>query len=106
MLEKAGTPIQPCLLEQAVGGDRWLSIRGGHWKYLDHQGSGGNNYNAPELKPFAFNDTTSDAPSQLCDLCKDPSETTNFYFDHQELVKELNDKLDQSKRSAHSAPKH
>ncbi|MEZ5326351.1 MAG: arylsulfatase, partial [Verrucomicrobiales bacterium] len=33
-----------------------LAIRKGKWKYLDHRGSGGNNYDRPLLKPFAIDD--------------------------------------------------
>jgi len=104
LLGQANQPIRPYLLQQAFGGARWLSIRRGAWKYLDHQGSGGNNYDTPLLKPFALKDTAPDAPGQLYDLSKDPGETTNLYQENPQIVKELKAKLDESKRSGRSAP--
>jgi arylsulfatase A-like enzyme len=104
LLGQTGPQIRPYLLQQAFGGTRWLSIRRGQWKYLDHQGSGGNNYNNPELKPYALKETAPDAPGQLYDLGKDPGETTNLYFEHPEIVKELRDQLEESKRSGRSTP--
>ena len=104
LLGQTHTPIRPCLLEQAFGGARWLSIRQGQWKYLDHQGSGGNNYDQPTLKPFALKDTAPDAPGQLYDLSKDPGETTNLFFETPQIAKELKAKLDECKRSGRSAP--
>ena len=44
LLGEAGGAPRPYLLQQAFGGARFLSIRRGHWKYLDHPGSGGNRY--------------------------------------------------------------
>ena len=104
LLGQADTPIRPCLLQQAFGGARWLSIRRGPWKFLDHTGSGGNNYETPELKSFALKDTAPNAPGQLYDLSKDPGETTNLYFEHPEIVKELKSLLDESKKSGRSRP--
>ncbi len=57
-------PIRPYLLQQAFGGPRYLSIRRGNWKYLDHTGSGGNRYdNASGLNPFALSDTAPARPA-------------------------------------------
>jgi len=75
-----------------------LSIRQGPWKYLDHRGSGGNNYNSAELKAYALPDTAPDAPGQLYNLETDPGERTNLYFKHPEIVKELKRLLDASKK--------
>lgn len=100
----AAGPIRPYLLTQAFGGARSLSIRRGHWKYLDHQGSGGNNYNTPALKSFALPETAPDAPGQLYDLQHDSGETTNLYFKHPEIVAELKGLLEQSKSSGRSRP--
>jgi arylsulfatase A len=106
LLGQAGKPIRPFMLEQAFGGPRWLSIRSGSWKYLDHQGSGGNDYEkSPELKPYALKDSAPDAPGQLYDLSNDPGETNNLYFQHPNIVKELKEMLDESKRTGRSAPK-
>lgn len=74
-----------------------MAIRKGPWKYLDHRGSGGNNYNNPELKPFVLPDNAPDAPGQLYNLETDPGETVNLYYQHPEIVKELKDLLEKAK---------
>ncbi len=101
---KARAPIRPYLIEQAFRGARTLSIRRGRWKYLDHQGSGGNNYTIGELRPFALPETAPEAPGQLFDLQTDPGETTNLYFRHPEIVAELKALLDRSKATGRSRP--
>jgi arylsulfatase A-like enzyme len=95
-------PQRPFTLHQTIKND--LSIRRGDWKYLDHRGSGGNNYEKGELVPFALRDAAPTAPGQLYDLKADPGERTNLYFEHPEIVKELKGLLDQSKASGRSAP--
>lgn len=109
LLGQDSGPIRPYLLQQAFGGSRTLSIRRGHWKYLDHTGSGGNRYdNHPGLGPFVLPDTAPGAPGQLYDLQADPGETTNLYFDQPRIVKELKALLDQSRslgRSRHELPR-
>jgi arylsulfatase A-like enzyme len=96
-------PIRPYLLQQAFGGARYLAIRKGNWKYVDHTGSGGNNYaKNPGLKPFMLPNTAPGAPAQLYDLATDPGETTNLYFEHSQIVKELKALLDASKASGRS----
>lgn len=97
-------PIRPYLLTQAFGGERTLSIRRGHWKYLDHRGSGGNNYDSPGLKPFALPDTEPGASGQLYNLATDPGEKTNQYKAQPKLAAELKSLLDQSKASGRSRP--
>jgi arylsulfatase A-like enzyme len=81
-----------------------LAIRRGQWKYLDHKGSGGNNYERERLKPFALPDTAPDAPGQLYDLQTDPGETTNLYYKYPEIVKELKTQLDIYRKRGRSAP--
>jgi arylsulfatase A len=98
-------PIRPYLLTQAFAGARTLSIRRGPWKYLDHRDSGGNKYTQEVLKPFALPEAEPDAPGQLYDLSADPAETTNLYFKHPEIVKELKALLDASKASGSSRSK-
>jgi arylsulfatase A-like enzyme len=96
-------PIRPYLLQQSFGGARFLSIRRGHWKYLDHTGSGGNRYeNIPGLKPFILPDTAPDAPGQLYNLETDPGEKRNLYFEQPQIVQELKTLLEQSKASGRS----
>jgi arylsulfatase A-like enzyme len=105
LVGKDSGPIRPCLLQQAAGGSRTLSIRRGQWKYLDHPGSGGNRYeNYPELKQFMLPDTAPGAPGQLYPLEADPGETKNLYFEQPQLVKELKSLLDRAKASGRSRP--
>ena len=99
---KASTPIRPYMLTQAFGGARTLSLQRGHWKYIDHPGSGGNNYEKGEMKPYALPEADPKAPGQLYDLTADPGETTNLYSQKPEIVKELRTLLDESKRTGRS----
>jgi arylsulfatase A-like enzyme len=100
----ATAPIRPYLLTQAFAGARTLSIRRGQWKYLDHPGSGGNNYDKGELKPFALPDSVPDARAQLYDLTADPGEKNNLILQHPEIAKELKSLLDHSKTTGRSRP--
>jgi arylsulfatase A len=98
-------PLRPYLLQQT-----WtlkLSIRRGPWKYLDHQGSGGNDYagDGPwSMKPYALTEEEPDSPGQLYNLTADPGETTNLYSQHPQIVAELKTLLDTSRASGRSAP--
>lgn len=105
LLGQDGGPIRPYLLQQAFGGPRYLSIRRGQWKYLDHTGSGGNRYETePGLKPFLLPDTAPGAPGQLYNLETDPGETKNLYDERPAIVRELKTLLEQSKASGRSRP--
>ncbi len=104
LVGQATSPIRPYLLTQAFGGARTLAIRRGFWKYLDHSGSGGNNYEKGEIKPFALPDTVPDAPAQLYNLETDPGETTNLFFQNPKIAGELKALLDQSISENRSAP--
>ena len=95
-----GAGARPYTLYQTIS--LALAIRKGPWKYLDHTGSGGNNYNDADLKPFALPDTAPDAPGQLYNIDTDPGEKMNLYFKHPKIVKELKTLLDQSKASGRS----
>ncbi len=90
-----GEQVRPYTLHQTTS--LALAIRRGPWKYLDHRGSGGNNYDNPELKPFTLPNTAPDAPGQLYNLETDPGETVNLYFKHPEIVSELKALLEKSK---------
>ena len=84
-----------------------LAIRKGNWKYLDHRGSGGNNYNREGewgMKQYALPEKAPKAPGQLYDLAKDPGETTNLFFEKPEMVEELKAKLEEAKKTGRSAP--
>ncbi|RMF90924.1 MAG: arylsulfatase, partial [Planctomycetota bacterium] len=71
-----------------------LSVRSGKWKYLDHKGSGGNNYRAPLLAPFFIEDTAPDTPGQLYDLEADPGERVNLVEKHADTAARLKQFLD------------
>ena len=81
-----------------------MSIRDGKWKYLDHKGSGGNNYDRGNLKQYALKDTDPEASGQLYNLDTDPGETTNLYSKHPEIVKMLKAQLEIFKSCGRSAP--
>lgn len=100
---KDSAPIRPYLLTQAFGGARTLSIQKANWKYIDHRGSGGNNYEKGEMAKFALPDSAPGAPGQLYDLSTDPGEKSNLFFQRPEIVKELKALLEQSKVSGRSA---
>lgn len=94
--------IRPYTLHQTIS--LALAIRRGPWKYLDHRGSGGNNYESKILQEFAMPDAAADAPGQLYHLGDDPGEKVNLYHKHPAIVKELKALLDQSKTSGRSRP--
>ncbi len=97
LLSGDGTrPAREYTVQQALA---TFSIRQGPWKYLDHRGSGGNNYDSPQLRPFALPDTAPGAPGQLYHLADDAGETTNLYFKHPKIVAELKSLLDKAKSS-------
>ncbi|MCH8044227.1 MAG: sulfatase-like hydrolase/transferase, partial [Planctomycetes bacterium] len=96
-------PVREYLLQQTIS--LALCIRRGPWKYLDHKGSGGNNYTRNKLRQYALKDTDPNAPGQLYNLDEDPGERVNLYSKHPEIVKELKAKLEQYKASGRSRPK-
>lgn len=88
---------RPYLLQQTIS--LALSVRQGKWKYLDHRGSGGNNYQRnPSLREYALPDTDLDAPGQLYDLDEDPGETTNLYSQQPKVVARLKSILDRERK--------
>ena len=95
-------PVRKYLLQQTIS--LALAIRRGRWKYLDHKGSGGNNYARGVLKPYALPETAPKAPGQLYDLQADPGETTNLYFKHPQIVRELKARLERYKTAGRSRP--
>jgi arylsulfatase A len=98
-------PIRPFFIAQAFAGGRDLSIRKGSWKYLNHTGSGGNNYeNSTGLKPLFIPDSSPRAPGQLYDLKTDPGEKKNLYTEQPEVVKQLKAILDEAKASGSTRP--
>ncbi|PHS11499.1 MAG: arylsulfatase [Blastopirellula sp.] len=96
--------IRPHLLTQSFRGE--FQIRQGNWKYLDHTGSGGNNYANASMKKYALPETAPDATGQLYNLETDPGETTNLFFKEEAKRNELQKLLQQLKSSGRSAPKN
>jgi len=98
-------PIREYTLHQTMS--LALAIRKGDWKYLDHKGSGGNNYNRGGewgMKQYALPEKAPKALGQLYNLKTDPGETTNLYFEKSEMVEELKAKLEEAKKTGRSAP--
>ena len=103
--EDKGKPLRQYTLHQTIS--LALAIRRGPWKYLDHKGSGGNNYGRPGtwgMKQYALPEKAPDAPGQLYNLESDPGEATNLYFKNPEIVRELKGKLEEFKKRGRSAP--
>jgi arylsulfatase A-like enzyme len=94
--------IRPYLLTQNFRGE--FQIRQENWKYINHKGSGGNNYEEGFLKTYALPETAADAQGQLYNLLHDPGETTNLYFKEAEKRKGLQILLEELKSSGRSAP--
>lgn len=101
--QPANESVRPHLLTQSFRGE--FQIRKGHWKYLEHPGSGGNNYQRPPLNRYALPETAPDAPGQLYNMEHDPGETTNLYFAEPEKREELQSLLERLKSSGRSAPR-
>lgn len=90
-------PLRPYTLQESIRG---FSIRSGPWKYLDHSGSGGNNYETNGYwgaKSFAVPESVPDAPGQLYHLERDPGERENLYFKEPEKVEQLKRELERMK---------
>jgi len=64
-----------------------FSIRDGRWKLNMFRGSGGS------LQPRFVAPTAGDAPYELYDIDVDPGESSNLYFEHQDIVRRLEDKI-------------
>jgi arylsulfatase A-like enzyme len=100
----ATAPIRPLLIAQAFAGERNLSLRTGNWKYLNHAGSGGNNYEInPMLKKSFLPDATG-AKAQLYDLATDPGETKNLVLEKPKVAEEMTALLEQAKKSGRTRP--
>lgn len=99
-LGKDTEPIRPYTLHQTQKLE--LAIRQGPWKYLDHQGSGGNDYSREKMAPLRQPLSDPDAPGQLYHLDEDPGETVNLYSKNPEKVVELKNLLEEAKRTGRS----
>ena len=95
--------IRPDTIHQTIS--LALAIRSGPWKYLDHKGSGGNDYGRAHLKPFVLKESAPMADGQLYDLVDDPGETMNLALKYPARVKEMKARLEEYKSSGRSVPK-
>jgi arylsulfatase A-like enzyme len=95
-------PIRPHMLTQSFRGE--FQLRLGDWKYLDHLGSGGNNYNNPNMQKYALPENAPSAEGQLYNLKTDPGETDNLYFKNPEIRDQMRTLLQKLKSSGRSAP--
>ncbi len=102
-IQSEDDPVRPHLLTQSFRGE--FQIRQGSWKYLDHMGSGGNNYAQAYMPQYGLPETAPDATGQLFHMDRDPGETTNLFFKASEKRKELQALLSRLKSSGRSAPK-
>ena len=87
----ANEPVRPYVLHQTIS--LALGIREGDWKYLDHMGSGGSNYNRDGewgLKQYALPEKAPNAP--VINLKTDPGEENNLYFQNPERKKSTESK--------------
>ena len=100
--EPPATPIRPFTVHQTNRLE--LAIRRGDWKYLDHAGSGGNDYGRETLSGFVIDDGAPGAPAQLFHLADDPGERRNLYFAEPDIAAELKAQLDSLVDAGRSAP--
>lgn len=98
--------VRPYMLTQSFRGQ--FQIRQGHWKYLDHKGSGGNNYQKGNLQKYALPEKAPRATGQLYNLAEDSGETTNLFYSEPEKRRELQTLLKKltDKENGRSAPKN
>ncbi|MGI9473981.1 MAG: sulfatase family protein [Rubripirellula sp.] len=102
-VQKEEESIRPHLLTQSFRGE--FQVRKGQWKYLDHMGSGGNNYSKGFMKDYELVELAPDATGQLYDLEADPGERTNLFFTEEAKRKEMQGLLERLKTSGRSAPR-
>jgi len=95
----ATAAVRPYVVTQAFRGQQTLAIRRGSWKYLAHEGSGGNNYQQGRLQQYALPELVPGAKEQLYDLASDPGETRNLVHERRETADELRELLRQVQRS-------
>ena len=99
-------PIRPHMLTQSFRGE--FQLRQSNWKFLNHLGSGGNNYDRGNLQKYQLPETAPEATGQLFDLATDPGETTNLFFAEPEKRSDLQALLTELTRedSGRSAPRN
>ncbi len=113
LLEKPAQPLRDHLII-AARQEGHLALRAGKWAYLPFQGGAGfkgkkpgqNNFGGPPALTFSGRENSDiengrirkDAPpAQLYDLKADPSQSTNLYHEHPDVVKQLVSQLSEYK---------
>ncbi|MEE3001274.1 MAG: arylsulfatase [Planctomycetota bacterium] len=89
-------PLRASTIHHAVDG--MFAIRSGRWKYIEGRGSGG------FTPPRRIEPVDGEPAGQLYDLVADPSESTNVYLDHPDVVARLQSQLDLSRTMGRTAP--
>ena len=102
--QPSDSSVRPHMLTQSFRGE--YQLRQGRWKFLDHLGSGGNNYTRGNMLTYAGPKDLEGAEGQLYDLDSDPEELQNLYFSSEERRLELSEKLKQlAGKDSRTAPK-
>ncbi len=91
--------IRPHMLTQSFRGE--FQLRQGDWKFLDHMGSGGNNYDEGIMRRYVLPETAPEATGQLYNLASDPGETSNLYFVETGKREQLQELLSELTRGEH-----
>jgi arylsulfatase A-like enzyme len=100
---KADQPVRPYTLHQTWG--PYYAIRMGSWKYLDHAGSGGNDYQKKlGLAEYHWPDLAEKTSAQLYDLAADPGEKRNLILEQPQRAERMKALLHQSIQNGRSAP--
>lgn len=105
-VQKEEDSVRPHMMTQSFRGE--FQIRQGDWKFLNHKGSGGNNYTRGEMKQYAGPESAPDADGQLYNLKDDPAESKNLYFAEADKRRELQNLLEKltAKNGGRSAPQN
>ncbi|MGJ8655488.1 MAG: sulfatase family protein [Akkermansiaceae bacterium] len=90
-VQPEGESVRPHMLTQSFRSE--FQLRVGDWKYLAHQGSGGNNYERGEMAPYATPITEPDAPGQLYNLGLDSAEKDNLFYKEKERCESMQELL-------------
>jgi len=100
LLDEVSEPVRPFLIHHTH--KLLLGIRQGPWKYLEHQGSGGNDYSQEKIRFARRSGTDWMAPAQLYNLNEDPEEMNNLYDQYPEKVAYFESLLKTIKESGRS----
>ncbi|ALJ06859.1 hypothetical protein APS56_15040 [Pseudalgibacter alginicilyticus] len=76
----------------------YFAIRAGKWKLNMLRGSGGS------LKPTLIQPKEGEALYELYNIDDDPSETTNLYFEHPEIVEKLTQRITEIIKNGRTTP--